>query len=78
MPTSVMPKGVEHSTARQAPSPHEPVKEGAGWALGVWDDLYATAAVLMACPEDRPADFFSADCCEPTRDRTAIGAADRT
>src|SRR5262249_5181555 len=39
--------------------PGNPVKEGAGWLSGVWDDLYSTAAVLVACPEDRPADFFS-------------------
>jgi hypothetical protein len=31
---------------------HKPVKEDAGWTLGVWDDLDSTAAVLMACPED--------------------------
>ena len=40
------------------PSPENPVKEGAGWAIGVWDDRFSTAAILAACPEDRLADFF--------------------
>ena len=51
--------------------PGNPVKEGAGWLSGVWDDLYSTAAVLVACPEDRPADFFS-----PSRHRAGPGGID--
>ncbi len=35
-----------------------PVKEDAGWTIGVWDDLFSTATILMACPEDCPRTFF--------------------
>ena len=35
-----------------------PVKEDAGGTIGSGTTCFSTATVLMACPEDRPADFF--------------------
>jgi hypothetical protein len=56
-------------------SPNNPVKEGAGWAFQVPEDRSSTAAVLMVCPEDRPAGFFSSPSDGPPLDRSASGPA---
>ena len=56
-------------------SSNNPVQEGAGWSFQVLEDRSSTAAVLMVCPEDRPAGFFSSPSDGPALDRSAIGLA---